>query len=272
MHLALPTTPHRRQRRWWSPLLGLLWACAAAAQNDGGAQQQQPPPKNFGVLLHRAFEVLDVFGPLSALGQLSSLHQMNLYMISETMDPVTVEPVSPAMNFKNSSFYPVVLPTHTYATAPEDMEVLIVPGGIWTWSPDLEATVAYVREAYPRLRYLVSICTGAAVVARAGVLDGRRATTNKAAWRGVVALGPRTEWVARARWVVDGNVWTSSGVSAGVDATLAFVAEVYGAAEAKAIADRMEYDRHLDPSWDPFADVFNVTGARAAGAGYRRDL
>ncbi|KAJ0308414.1 hypothetical protein COL516b_003683 [Colletotrichum fioriniae] len=204
----------------------------------------KPLPRNFGMIINRAFEMLDVFGPLDALGLLAKNHQMNLYLISETMEPVTVEPVSTAMNAKNSSF---------------DIEVLMVPGGLWTRSPNLNATISYIKTTYPSLRYLISICTGASVVARAGVLDGRRATTNKASWASTVVHGPRTEWVAKARWVVDGNVWTSSGVSAGIDATLAFIEEVYGGEEAASIADLMEYERHTDPSWDPFAEKFNVT-------------
>lgn len=61
-------------------------------------------PKNFGMIIHRAYEMLDVFGPLEALGVLARIHQLNLYLIAETMDPVTVEPGSAAMNSKNSSF------------------------------------------------------------------------------------------------------------------------------------------------------------------------
>ncbi|KAJ0151147.1 Isonitrile hydratase, partial [Colletotrichum tanaceti] len=157
--------------------------------------------------------------------------------------------------------FPVILPTHTYETAPEDIEVLIVPGGLWTRSPNIGPAVSYIKTTYPRLRYLISVCTGASVVARAGVLDGRRATTNKASWASTVVHGPRTQWVAKARWVVDGNVWSSSGVSAGIDATLAFVEAVYGAANATYVADLMEYDWHRDSSWDPFAERFNVTDA-----------
>ncbi|GKT84869.1 DJ-1/PfpI family protein [Colletotrichum tofieldiae] len=201
-------------------------------------------PKNFGMIIYRAYEMLDVFGPLDALSMLARMHQMNLYMISETMDPVTVEPVSAAMNAKNSSFFPVILPTHTYATAPKDIEVLMVPGGLWTRSPNLDATIAYIRTTYPSLRYLVSICTGASV----------------ASWASTVVHGPRTEWVPKARWVVDGNVWTSSGVSAGIDATLAFIGEVFGEANATYISDMMEYDWHRDPAWDPYSEKFNVTG------------
>lgn len=57
---------------------------------------------------------------------------------------------------------------------------------------------------------------------------------------------------------MDGNVYTSSGVSAGIDATFALIGEVYGKERAKSIADRMEYERHEDPAWDPFADLYNL--------------
>ena len=64
--------------------------------------------------------------------------------------------------------------------------------------------------------------------------------------------------MAHARWVVDGNIWTSSGVSAGIDCMLAFISEVYGEDVAKGIADGMEYERHTDPTWDPFADLYGL--------------
>ncbi|KAF0331383.1 DJ-1/PfpI family protein [Colletotrichum asianum] len=261
-------------------------------------------PRNFGMIISRAFEMLDVFGPLDALGMLARIHQLNLYLIAETMDPVTVEPVSAAMNSKNSSFvslavllgwklftplkrnlalrgpnstrrncktllayhhkttqFPKILPTHTFATAPTDIEVLMIPGGLWTRSPNLNSTIAYVRATYPKLRYLVSICTGASIAARAGVLDGRRATTNKASWASTIVYGPNVTWVPKARWVVDGNVWTSSGISAGIDATLAFIQDVYGRENATYVADLMEYEWHEDSAWDPYAEKFNVTGS-----------
>ncbi|OLN84996.1 Isonitrile hydratase 5 [Colletotrichum chlorophyti] len=229
--------------------------------SSSGAPTATParPPKNFGMILYRAFEPLDVYGPLSALGSLARSYQMNLALITETMEPVTLRPVSAAMNPLNSSFFSEFLPTHTYETAPKDLEVLIIPGGLYTRSPYLNSTIDYVKRTYPSLRYLITVCTGASVAARAGVLDGRRATTNKAAWADTIRHGPNVEWVPKARWVVDGNVWTSSGVSAGIDATLDFISQVYGAQIAKDIGIAMEYDWHTDPSWDPFADLYNLT-------------
>src|SRR4029434_7848126 len=100
---------------------------------------------------------------------------------------------------------------------------------------------------------LASICTGAGLLARAGILDGRRATSNKRAWKWVVSQGPRVRWVPEARWVEDGNVFTAGGVAAGIDMSLAVIARLVGPDIANKVAEGTEYDWHRDASWDPFA-------------------
>jgi putative intracellular protease/amidase len=76
----------------------------------------------------------------------------------------------------------------------------------------------FVSSRYNELQYLVSVCTGARVLAGSGVLNGKRATTNKSAWDFATAkgIGENITWVPSARWTMDGKVWTSSGVSAGL--------------------------------------------------------
>ncbi|KAL8385098.1 hypothetical protein RB599_007118 [Gaeumannomyces hyphopodioides] len=192
---------------------------------------------------------------------LSRIRHLQLFLISETMDVVTTQPVVAAMNPMNSSVYPTLPPTHTLTTVPKDLDVLIIPGGLGARSPLINATVDYIAATYPKVRYLLTVCTGSALAARAGILDGKHATTNKASWDANVVYGPKVKWVPRARWVVDGKIWTSSGISAGIDVTLAFIGTVYGKENATYVANMMEYERHTDPAWDPFADVFNVTGA-----------
>lgn len=152
-----------------------------------------------------------------------------------------------------------VLPTHTFETAPP-LDVLLVPGGRGAreFTPAVEGTVDFIRKTYPNLKYLITVCTGSGLAARAGVLDGKRATTNKMAFHETAALGPKVNWVSRARWVTDGNIWTSSGVSAGIDVTFAWIQEVYGEAKAQKIADWIEYTWHKDPSSDPFADLYGL--------------
>ncbi|KAL8297713.1 hypothetical protein RB597_007202 [Gaeumannomyces tritici] len=230
---------------------------------DPGCQSRPkpPPPTKFGMILFRAFEPLDVFGPLEALQILSRIRHLQLFLISETMDVVTTQPVMSAMNPMNSTVYLTLPPTHTLTTVPEDLDVLIIPGGLGARSPLINATANYITATYPKLPYLLTVCTGSVLAARAGILDGKHATTNKASWDANVVYGPRVEWVPRARWVVDGKVWSSSGISAGIDATLAFIEAVYGKENATYVANQMEYERHMDSAWDPFADIFNVTGA-----------
>ncbi|KAJ5895213.1 hypothetical protein N7495_006904 [Penicillium taxi] len=208
-------------------------------------------PLHIGMALFPGFQALDVFGPLDCLNTLSRTHNLTLSLISSTLEPVTTRP----------SIYPnaigqSIMPTHTYSAAPR-LDVLIVPGGFGTRgsSPIVEEVVSFIREVYPSLKYLITICTGAGLAARAGVLDGKRATTNKMAFNEMKSLGTDVMWVSHARWVVDGSIWTSAGVSAGIDVTLAWVGDVFGEDKAKKIAGYMEYDWHRDASWDPFAEL-----------------
>ncbi|CZR63419.1 uncharacterized protein PAC_13316 [Phialocephala subalpina] len=176
-----------------------------------GDCQNGTTPTRYGVVLYPAFTAIDVFGPLNALNDLSYSCQINLSLISATLDPVTTKPQSAAMNPLNSSFSESVVPTHTFDNAPE-LDVLIIPGGVGALgpSPQLESLIAFVTEMFPTLKYLI--------------------TTETTAW------GPKVRWVAQARWVQDGNVFTSAGVSAGIDVTIAFIEAVYGNATATSIA------------------------------------
>ena len=105
---------------------------------------------------------------------------------------------------------------------------------------------------------VTSVCTGAAILARAGVLDGRRATGNKAFFQWVADQGPRVSWVREARWVVDGKFATSSGVSAGIDMALDLIARTAGTETAENLARAMEYEWHRDAGWDPFAKLWGL--------------
>ena len=189
---------------------------------------------------------------------LSRKQEIDVYTISNGADlsPVSTAPRSAAMNPYNSSSFQSIVPTHTIAAPPADLEVLLVPGGLGTRATDLNDTIAFVAATYPSLHSLISVCTGARIVVQTGLLDGRRATTNKVAWNATTALGPAVNWDKKARWVQDGNVWTSGGVSAATDAMLAFMADAYGLDVARWTANNMEYEWRDDPNWDPFAYVF----------------
>lgn len=161
--------------------------------NNNNVGPPQPPPRHFGVMLPRAFSVLDVFGPVEVFQALSRFTQLELSMVARTREPVTTALVNGSMNRFNSSFASSVVPTHAFDDDPP-IDVLIVPGGAAARSPDLAPEVEYIRRVFPRLQYLITICTGAGIAAQSGVLDGHRATTNKAAWETMRAMGPEVKW------------------------------------------------------------------------------
>ncbi|KAK8912292.1 Isonitrile hydratase [Metarhizium anisopliae] len=204
------------------------------------------PPSKFAVLLFDSFQALDVFGPLDVLNMLALDNTLELSIISTSLDPVTA--------CTGSSIGQYVLPTHSLQNSPEDIEVLLVPGGRGTRDTgSTQPQVDFIKARCPKLQYLLTICTGAALAARAGVLDGKKATSNKAAFAWVKTQGEKVNWVPDARWVKDGTTWTSSGISAGIDMMYAFIADQYGEDTAEEIARLSEYVRNTDPSNDPFA-------------------
>ena len=190
-------------------------------------------------MLFDGFELLDVFGPLELFGVLR--HDFDLVMLGPGVAPVL------------SAQGPRVIPDHAYSAAPPP-DIVLVPGGIGTraLATDrgfLDWLAQYASDA----GHVTSVCTGSALLAASGLLDGRRATSNKRSFAWVTEQGPRVEWVPQARWVVDGNRWTSSGVAAGMDMALALIAELCGGDVAAQVADGVEYEPHRDPTWDPFA-------------------
>ncbi|KAL4811246.1 class I glutamine amidotransferase-like protein [Aspergillus unguis] len=223
-------------------------------------------PLRIGVLLFPGFQALDTFGPLDCLNVLSQTQSLTLSLLTPGHD---LSPVSTKPHSYPNSISQSIVPTHTLSNAP-DIDVLLVPGGDgtkWDDTDEIKAVVGFIKNVYPKLQYLITVCTGAKLAARAGVLDGKRATTNKSSFHQTQAQesrwssgveGGRIEWVAKARWVVDGNVWTSSGVSAGIDLVLAWIGEVYGEGVAQGVANVIEYKRVKDSEEDGFAEVYGL--------------
>ena len=203
--------------------------------------------KTVGVLLFERFELLDVFGPLEAWGMLAvESRAFRIVMTAADAGPVA------------SAQGPRAVADHALEDCPP-VDILLVPGGMGTRRVVHDGPVLdWLRRRAEKAEMVTSVCTGAGLLARAGLLDGKSATTNKRSFAWVMEQGPAVNWVKQARWVEDGRFVTSSGVSAGIDMTLAVIARLTTTKTADDICERMEYERHADASWDPFAKVHGL--------------
>jgi putative intracellular protease/amidase len=132
-------------------------------------------PKKYGVVLFNGFQALDVFGPVDALNFLSKETPLEMSIIAQSLDPVSTLLENSDLTIGQS-----IVPTHTFDNAPDDIEVLLVPGGIGTRRLELtQPVVDFVKQRYPKLKFLLTVCTGSALTARAGVMEGKKATSNK---------------------------------------------------------------------------------------------
>ena len=203
--------------------------------------------RTVGALLFPDFELLDIFGPLEMLGVLKD--HFEVVLLGETGEPI------------KSAQGPRSIIDRSFAECGE-IDVLLVPGGMGTRTGiNHPALLRFLRETYPSLEVLGSICTGSGLLAAAGLLEGRRATSNKKAFAWASSQGNNVDWVAQARWVEDGNIFTASGVAAGIDMSLALIARLVDEATAEKIAEYTEYDWHRDAGWDPFAQLAGLVGS-----------
>lgn len=130
-------------------------------------------PQTYGVVLFRGFDLIDVYGPTEILQLIGQMHKTQILFLSEKLEPVTTQPLMAMMNPQNSSVYPSLTPTHTFETAPE-LDVLIIPGGPGMRSPDLNNTLKYIEQTVPKVKHVITICTGSGLAARAGIMNGKK--------------------------------------------------------------------------------------------------
>ena len=215
-------------------------------------------PLTLGIILYPGWEPLDVFGPLEMFMNVGH-EKLRIHLVAEEAGPV-----ASSTGAYPESLAPKVIAEYGFADAPH-LDILLVPGGFGTFAQlSNPAFLDFVRERSAQADITTSVCSGSALLAKAGVLDDKRATGNKMFFSTLAAQGPNTDWVKEARWVDDGKVITSSGVSAGIDMALSVIARLFGEEAAEQIANGTEYQWHRDPDDDPFVEFLDAasTGAR----------
>lgn len=191
---------------------------------------------DINILLFHDFETLDAFGPVEIF---SRIDEYRLRFLSAEGGMI-------------QSRQGTAIATESVGEA-DHTGILLVPGGQGTRSlvNDTDFT-DILRRVADRSAYCLTVCTGSALLAKTGLLDCRKATSNKRAFDWVRSVNTKVDWVSCARWVVDGKFYTSSGVSAGMDMSLGFIRDRFGNDTAEKIADGIEYLWNSDKESDPF--------------------
>jgi transcriptional regulator GlxA family with amidase domain len=198
--------------------------------------------REISTLLFNNFETLDVFGPIEILGRLKDHFNPQFYsqnggiIVSSQNVSIMTKPIS---DINSTSF------------------ILLVPGGIGT--RELVKDKVFINNLdllSKNAEYILTVCTGSILFSKTGLLNGKRATSNKRAFFWTKNESPDVIWIKKARWIKDGNIYSSSGVSAGIDMTLGFISDLLGYDIAKKQSIEIEYDWKEDSEWDPFSELY----------------
>jgi len=189
--------------------------------------------RTIGILLFDDVEELDAVGPWEVLAWWCSRFPEDGWAVTTFSRDGEIVRCAKGMR---------IVPQHSYDTVPP-LEVLLYPGGRGARARvDDEVEVAWIREQRPRVPVLASVCTGSLVFAMAGLLKGRPATTHWSSLDRLASLDPTIDVRRDDRFVDDGDVVTSAGISAGIDMALHLVARFAGVERARAVRRGIQYD------------------------------
>lgn len=193
--------------------------------------------KLVGMVIFPEVEVLDFCGPYEVF----AVTRLNEDRRREEVSPFEVMLVAEQLDPVQASGGLRVIPDCTLTTCPP-LDVLVVPGG-WGTRRQIqnEPLIDWIAQRGRQVETLTSVCTGAMLLGRAGLLDGRRATTH---WRSLTWMResfPAVTVEEHLHVVEDGHILTSAGIAAGIDLALKVVARYHGEAIARATARHMEY-------------------------------
>lgn len=217
-----------------------------------GTLEKSPPAEKLkvGIVLYPGFEVLDLYGPLQMWAYVPDFE---ILLIAEQKGPVA------------SAQKVATVATHSFDDI-TTLDVLMLPGGMGTFEQlENPKLMGFIQRMDAKTRYTASVCTGSALLAKAGVLDGQKATANKRFFFLSQQQSRKTEWIPEARWVESGKYFTSSGVSAGTDMALGLLAKHAGKKAATDMASLLEYQWNSDASHDPFVQFVKVQPEQEQG-------
>ncbi|MEM7137851.1 MAG: GlxA family transcriptional regulator [Myxococcota bacterium] len=193
---------------------------------NSATPKKRAKPRRVVVVCFGDFELLDIAGPtnvFTAATRLGAKRGYDVQLAAETPGPV------------RSAGGVQLLATRSIATIRGNIDTLLVPGGIGVGAAG-RGTVPHLQRLAKRSRRVVGVCSGAFLLAEAGLIDNRRVATHWSACDALAEYYPRCEVDKDAIFVRDGRIWTSAGVTAGMDLALALLEEDLGSAAALDVA------------------------------------
>ncbi len=210
---------------------------------SGLFSQTPEKPLKVAIFIYEGAEMLDFVGPTEVFGNAEGFEVFTVAITKEIVSPF------PQKMLK-------ITPNYSIDDCPKP-DILVLPGGGAT---DLmmanQKLIDWIKEVDKTTTLTMSVCTGAALLSKAGILDNKKATTHWGAVSNLQQLTPKAEILKNTRFVYDGKLLTTAGVSAGIDGALFAVQKIKGQAEAQRVATIMEYDY-----WKP--DMGLVVGAKS---------
>ncbi|PWT89263.1 MAG: hypothetical protein C5B54_09245 [Acidobacteria bacterium] len=184
--------------------------------------------KNVAILLFDGVQIIDYTAPYEVFGQA----HYNVYTVAEKPSPI------------NTSMNMTVTPKYDFSNAPQPY-LLVLPGG--NVDPQLQhaAVLDWVKKSANQATYVLTVCNGAFFAGKVGLLDGLTATTFHGLITQLQELAPKAKVVRNKRFVDNGKIITSAGLTSGMDSSLYVVSKIEGMQAAKELALHLEYN------WDP---------------------
>ena len=217
----------------------------------------------FGFLLLPGYQLIDGVGPIEYI---ESHTQATLRNAGGVPEDISSKGANIVWHYIHSDLSPVQpstgspqYPTTTYRDCPE-LDYLLVAGGN-PFTPLPEGCAAFLKDliAKESFRGLLTVCTGSVIVAQSGILDGLHMCSDKFALRALANAGQlnrKVKWVGDKRWNVDGKVWSSAGITAGLDLAAEFARVHFDPAVVEIVKDLAEYlPSPAQP--DPFARILD---------------
>jgi len=204
--------------------------------------------RRIAVVVFPGFQLLDAAGPIAAF-EIAGRHRPGAYELV-VLAPVA-GPVASSSGVKMA------------AEALDDgpIDTILVSGGDGTRSlPDLAKVVAWLKGAAPRARRVTSVCSGAYLLAEAGLLDGKRATTHWGRSDDFARRYPKIRLEPDRIFVREGDVWTSAGITAGIDLALALVEDDFGSKVARATAQQLVVHQRRPGGQSQFSALLDTGG------------